>query len=115
MKQWQRELNVPLKSFQLERLAIEFLANWVNNQLDHFWYDWMVRDFLAYLISRANTFLYMPGTNEMVSLGNEWLSKAQSAYRQALQACDYERDNYEILAGEQWQAIFGLAIPVTTS
>jgi hypothetical protein len=36
MKQWQRENNVPLKSFQLERLAVELLSNWENNQRDHF-------------------------------------------------------------------------------
>ena len=60
MKQWQREQNVPLKSFQLERLSVEFLATWDNNQRDHFWYDWMVRDFFAYLIGRANTLVYMP-------------------------------------------------------
>ena len=28
MKQWQRERNVPLKSFQIERLAVEFLRFW---------------------------------------------------------------------------------------
>lgn len=68
MKQWQREQNVPLKSFQLERLSAEFLVTWDSNQRDHFWYDWMVRDFFAYLIRRANTFVYMPGTNESVWL-----------------------------------------------
>ena len=115
MKQWQRDNNVPLKSFQIERLAVEFLATWDNRQRDHFWYDWMVRDFLAYLCSRANTYIYMPGTNEMVWLGSEWLSRAQTAYGRALKACEYEDGNYEIHAGEQWQFIFGSAIPMRSS
>ena len=115
MKQWQREQNVPLKSFQLERLSVEFLATWGNNQRDHFWYDWMVRDFLAYLIGRANTFIYMPGTNEGVWLDNDWLFKAQTAYKRALTACEHEHDNYEILAGKEWQAIFGSPVPLRSS
>lgn len=79
MKRWQKERNVDLKSFQLERLAIEFLSIWPNSHHDIFWYDWMVRDFLAFLIGRANTFITMPGTGEQVWLGNNWLSKAQTA------------------------------------
>lgn len=112
LKQWQREQNVPLKSFQLERLAAEFLAGWLNNQRDHFWYDWMVRDFFAFLIGRANTYIFMPGTNELVWLGNDWLFKAQTAYRHSLSACEHEYNNQEVLAGQEWQAIFAAAIPL---
>jgi hypothetical protein len=115
MKQWQRENNVPLKSFQIERLAVEFMATWDHRQRDHFWYDWMVGDFLAYLHTRVNTFIYMPGTNEAVWLGSEWLSRAQTAYRCALKACEYKEGNYEILAGGEWQAIFGSAILLKSS
>jgi hypothetical protein len=111
MKQWQRECNVPLKSFQLERLAIEFLEKWPYSLHDAFWYDWMVRDFLAFLVGRVNTHIFMPGTVEAVWLGSEWLSRAQSALRNAVSACENEHDNYEALAGKDWQAIFGSPIP----
>jgi hypothetical protein len=115
LKQWQQERNVPLKSFQLERLAVEFLRVWPFSLHDVFWYDWMIRDFLAHLLSRANGFLFMPGTREVVSLGNEWLSRAQTAYRYACNACEYERDNYEALAGGEWQQLFGSTVPVLVS
>jgi Second Messenger Oligonucleotide or Dinucleotide Synthetase domain len=115
LKQWQRERNVPLKSFQLERLAVEFLRVWPFRHRDVFWYDWMVRDFLAYLISRANGYLFMPGTGECVALGNEWLSRAITAHSYARQACDYERENYEALAGYEWRQIFGEPVPVLVS
>jgi hypothetical protein len=45
-------------------------------------------------------------------LGNEWLSKAQAAYRRSLTACAYEHANNEIQAGQEWQTIFGSAIPL---
>lgn len=111
MKQWQREQDVPLKSFQIERLAVEFLHGWHANTRGLFWYDWMVRDFLGYLIGRADTFLVMPGTGEWVALGRDWLSRAQTAYRHAVTACIHEEANYETLAGDVWQEIFGTAVP----
>ena len=115
MKQWQREKNVPLKSFQLERLAVEFMNGWPYRQNSLFWYDWMVRDFFAYLIGLAYGCLYMPGTGERIALGADWLSRAQTAYSRAVNACDYERNNYETLAGKEWQEILGSAIPLKVS
>jgi Second Messenger Oligonucleotide or Dinucleotide Synthetase domain len=115
MKQWQRERNVPLKSFALERLAVEFLSIWPFSHHDLFWYDWMIRDFLGYLVGRVNGYLFMPGTGEIIALGSEWLSRAQTAYGYAVRACDYERANYQALAGDDWQQIFGSAVPVLVS
>lgn len=113
LKQWQRECNVPLKSFQIERLAISFLQNWSFSYNDVFWYDWMIRDFFAYLINQAKTNLVMPVTGEIVPLGSDWLSRAQTAYAKAVDACENERANYEYLAGEAWQGIFGTLIPMS--
>jgi hypothetical protein len=35
--------------------------------------------------------------------------------KRAIDACEYERDNYEALAGAEWQKILGAAVPVTVS
>jgi hypothetical protein len=110
VKCWQDNCNVPLKSFMIERLAEDFLLLWQFHQQGVFFYDWMVRDFFAYLISHANGYVVMPG-GEIVLLGAEWLSRAQTAYRNAVNACQNERDNYQWLAGEDWQKIFGSKIP----
>ena len=110
VKCWQDNCNVPLKSFMIERLAEDFLLLSQFHQQGVFFYDWMVRDFFAYLISHANGYLVMPG-GEIVLLGAEWLSRAQTAYRNAVNACRNERDNYQWLAGEDWQKIFGSKIP----
>jgi len=115
MKGWQRECNVPMKSFQLERLAVEFLQVWPYSYHDAFYYDWMVRDFLAYLINRANDHIIMPRTGEFVWLGSDWLTRAQTAHRHAVSACDNERDSREVSAGYEWQNIFGNAVPVFVS
>jgi hypothetical protein len=54
----------------------------------------------------------MPETSEVVPLGSDWLSRAETAYRHTVKACEYERDNYQALAGREWQNVFGGAVPV---
>lgn len=111
VKRWQDECNVPIKSFQLEILAQVFLRSWQYSKHDIFWYDWMIRDFFAFLIAHSNGNVIFPITGETSFLGNEWLSKAQTAHKNALDACEYERDNHDQLAGYAWQKIFGSAAP----
>lgn len=113
LKAWQDYCSVPIKSFQLEYVAADFLrqSDWRNK--DFFWFDWIVRDFFAYLYHRANGFAIMPGTLEEVFMGDAWQSRAASAYHRAVKACEHERDNLVEAAGEQWQKIFGSMIPKT--
>ena len=71
----------------------------------------MMRDFFAYLLSlTVGGWVAMPG-GEIIMLGADWVSRTQTAYRNAVSACENERNNYQWLAGEDWQKIFGAKIP----
>lgn len=111
MKCWQAYCNVPIKSFWIELVVIDFLNQWENAGKSKTYYDWMVRDFLSYLIGRKNTYVYAPGTGEAMSLGEAWLSRAESALSRAKKACEYEGNSSFSLAGDEWQKIFGADIP----
>lgn len=115
LKKWQIENQVAIKAFQLERLALDFLKGWPHNTRDRFWYDWMMRDFFLYMIGRANGLVQMPGTEEWISLGDDWRGAARTAYKNALAACAYEQANLEVPAGESWQEIVGSAAPARVS
>jgi hypothetical protein len=52
----------------------------------------------------------MPG-GEVIHLGSEWLSRAETAHRNAVSACEHEHGNYQYLAGAHWQKILGSKIP----
>ena len=110
-KAWQDHCNVPLKSFLIELVTADFLpqCSWRLN--DYFYYDWIMRDFFVFLYHKANTNVYVPGTYEQIFLGDSWRSRAETAYRRALKACEYEHDDMIIHAGEEWQKIFGVQIP----
>jgi len=112
-KAWQETCSVPIKSFQLELIAAEFLAQSPWRIYDFFWFDWISRDFFLFLYWKANTWITVPGSSEVIYLGNDWQSRAASAYWRAVKACDFERDNQIAQAGDEWQKIFGQQIPRT--
>jgi len=112
MKKWQGVCNVPLKSFCIELLAIDFLSTWEYRGRTTVYYDWMVRDFFKYLIGKAYSYVFVPGTSESIYLGDAWKSRAESAYNRAKIACEHESENRPYSAGEEWQKIFGTYIPV---
>lgn len=112
LKAWQDYCSVDIKSFQLELVAIDFLAQSPWRYRDFFWFDWITRDFFAYLYRRANTFVFVPGTLEPIFLGDEWQSRTESAYWRAEKACRNEEHNLVAVAGEEWQKIFGNQIPM---
>jgi hypothetical protein len=114
LKQWQRHCDVPIKSFHLEALAKGVLPRINYGGADEFWFDWIVRDALAHLTRCASGTFIMPGTGEVISVGDEWMSQAVSAYDRAVKACVYEYNNQEYLAGIEWQKIFGSMIPLAT-
>lgn len=111
MKKWADNCSVPIKSVVLERLTIEFLRHYHYASHSFSFYDWMVRDFLAFLLRQKNTTIYMPGINENIFIGDIWLSKATTAYDRSVAACEYESSQNEKLAIEKWQAIFGFTYP----
>ena len=113
LKAWQAWCSVPIKSFHLELLASEFIVQSPWRLHDWFFFDWIMRDFFAFLYYRANGRVFVPGTFEAIPLGNAWQSRALSAYQRAVRACDFERDNRVADAGDEWQKIFGTDIPRT--
>ena len=111
LKSWQAFCSVPIKSFQLELVAAEFLAQSPWRLNDYFWFDWIIRDFFFYLYHQANNRISIPGIPELSFLGNDWQSRVVTAWSHAIKACDYEQANYVEAAGEEWQKIFGQDIP----
>jgi len=107
LKAWKRTCNVPLKSIAVEIAACSFVRQWPHNQQSIFWYDWMVRDFFAFLWQYRNGTAQIPGIQETISLGEQWVSRCESAYSRAVKACEYEHQDFGVLAEDEWKKIFG--------
>ncbi len=107
LKPWKRECSVEIKSISLEVLVCGFLEQWPHKDQTIYYYDWMVRDFFEFMLRYENGWTRVPGTDEIIQLGDAWASKCRSAYSRAFKACEYERADYERLAAAEWQKIFG--------
>lgn len=105
-KAWRNYCSVPLKSFAIEILATQFLSTWEHYDKTSVYYDWMVRDFLKFLVSKAGSYVFAPGIFETIHLGEDWKSRAETALARAEKACGYETSN-ELLASAEWKKIFG--------
>jgi len=71
----------------------------------------MIRDFLDFLIQKSGSYVYAPGTFEVMNIGSVWKSKAETAKQRANNACSHETAQAWGLAGDEWQKIFGTDIP----
>ena len=111
VKTWQSHCSVPLKSFYIELVMSEFIqaSEWRRNS--YYYYDWLLRDFFDYLLSRRNGYLIVPGTHDVINLGSDWVSRCETAHARAVRACEHEYFDNIDSAGEEWQKIFGAKIP----
>lgn len=107
IKLWKRERNVSIKSFIIELLVAEFMSTYSNATYSYLWYDYFVRDFFRFLTTQAWRRFAVPGTNDFVDIGADWLTKAETALQAALRACNWEYHDYDVTAGQEWQTIFG--------
>jgi len=112
MKAWKYHCSVPIKSFALEILVAEFITEYQFRDQDYFYYDWFVRDFLEFLLNKRNSLVWAPSSADLYNVGDEWVSRAQTAYDRAKKACDFEREDMVVSAGDEWQKIFGPRIPL---
>ena len=108
LKAWKRECNVEIRSVCLEVLATVFVNQWEFRDKTIFYYDWMVRDFFAFMLGHGVGGWAKPaGINEQIPFGEYWQTKANSAYGRALKACDYEYKDEGFEASSEWQKVFG--------
>lgn len=112
MKCWQAYRDVPLGSFAIELLAVEFLGSWVRAGGATSFYDWMIRDFLAFLVSQAGRTLVVPGAERTLDVGTSWLTPARTAHTHAIKACECESEGLNADAWWEWEKIFGERVPL---
>src|SRR5207253_1346407 len=93
-KAWRRYRGAQIKSFILELVSVEFVRQWSYNTSGGTYtgvayYDFMMRDFLPFLLGKKNTYLLTPGTYDLVATGSAWEAQARFAASAAARATQY--------------------------
>ncbi|OBJ08635.1 hypothetical protein A5624_19925 [Mycobacterium sp. 1482292.6] len=105
MKVWRRHTGALMKSIVLEMMATAFMSGWDRSQTSYTYDDWLVRDFLKYMVDHYTTTYYTPGTGKAIDTGVGWYVDATNSAEAAANACLHLAD--DLLYRYYWREVFG--------
>ncbi|MGU3192130.1 SMODS domain-containing nucleotidyltransferase [Vibrio cholerae] len=110
---WKDKWDVPIGGLLIDTLAYNFLKQWEHKDKSFTYYDWMTRDFFAYLKDQDpdKNYWLAPGSSQYVWRKGKFEYKALRCYNIAVEALDYERDNMDASANLKWREIYGTKFP----
>lgn len=106
---WKDNCLVSMGGILIDTLAYDFLEGWGHKDKSFTYYDWMVRDFFAFLknCSEDQNYWLAPGSSKKVYREGKFEYKALLAYNIACRAVEYESKEQQYSANEKWREIFG--------
>ena len=110
---WKNKWDVPIGGLLIDTLAYNFLKQWEYRDKSFIYYDWMTRDFFAYLKSQNSDKQYWlaPGSSQYVWRKGTFEYKALCCYNISLEALKYESNNMPYTANQKWREIYGNKFP----
>jgi SMODS domain-containing protein len=122
-KAWKSYKNVEINSIAIEIVVCDYFLNhpylhrWLieigRNKSPLWWHDWFVADCFKHLNGFSHASI--PGTGEIIPIGNCWITKASTANEIGGKACEYEKNDSLYSAENQWRQIFGSKFPQTST
>ena len=108
---WKDTWNVPIGGLLIDTLAYNFLKNYQYKNNSTVYFDYMSRDFFAYLKDRSATQQYWlaVGSNQQVYTKGNFQYKALRCYNISLEAI--EKEKFEFTAKSKWREIYGTKFP----
>ena len=116
MRAWKDKMNVPIGGLLIDTLAYQFIGSWEYRDESYLYYDYMCRDFFAFMAGQDRTQPYWkaPGSGQRVYASNrQFQYKAKRAYNLACEAIEYETATPKQVwsAKRKWRDIFGTLFP----
>jgi hypothetical protein len=114
MRCWKNQNNVNIKGILIDVLAYRFLSNWENKDKSYTYYDWMSRDFFAYLkeIDTSQNSWQVMGSNRYIYNYENFQWQATVAYNKSIEAIKKESDGYPYSSKSLWREIYGTKFPI---
>ena len=116
MRAWKAKMTAPIGGLLIDTLAYQFIGSWEYRHKSYFYYDYMCRDFFAFMADQGRTQEYWkaPGSGQWVyPRKGQFQYKAKRAYKLACEAIQHETaDPKQIWSAKQkWRDIFGTSFP----
>lgn len=106
---WKQNNDVDISGILIDVLAYNFINNWLYKDKSFLYYDYMTRDFLDYVRQEEESQYKwkVMGSGRYIYCHGNFQNKADKAYRQALEAIEYEEKQQEYSANLKWREIYG--------
>lgn len=113
IRAWKYYCSVPIKGLLIDTLAYRFLTNWTHKNESYLYYDWMSRDFFAYLKNQEKdkSIWYAIGSGQLIYNPDNFRYKSTIAYNKSLEAIKLEGENKEWSSKQKWREIYGFRFP----
>ncbi len=113
MRAWKYYCSVPINGLLIDTLAYRFLCDWAHRKDSYLYYDWMTRDFFAYLKNQSDTqtVWYAVGSGQAINNPDNFRYKATLAYNITNEAIAFLGDSKESSAKQKWKEIYGARFP----
>ena len=115
MRAWKSKWSVPIGGLLIDTLAYQFIRDWKYRDKSYYYYDYMCRDFFAYMADQDRTQSYWraPGSLQYVYRKGPFESKATRCYNLSLEAIAHETASpkREWSAKQKWREVFGTSFP----
>lgn len=116
MRAWKAKWSVPMSGLLIDTLAYQFIGSWEHRDKSYLYYDYMCRDFFAFLASqdKDKAWWKAPGSGQWVHSGKDQFQyKAKRCYNLSLEAIEHETADpkREWSAKQKWREILGTSFP----
>lgn len=110
---WRDKNDVNISGMLIDTLAYQFIGDWAYKENSYVYYDWMTRDFFAFLgnQSRVQTYWNAPGSGARV-YGGGFQYKARQAEQKTNEAIEYLKHAHEYTAKLRYRDIYGNQFPL---
>lgn len=113
VRSWKDYNNVSIKGVTIDILVHRFLRDYQYKSNSSVYYDYMTRDFFAYLMNIPTTqssYLVM-GSNRYITDNGYFQYKAKQAYNLALEAIVADQNKYYWTRNDKFRSIYGTRFP----
>ncbi len=110
---WKGTNAVPMGGLLIDTLAYRFICNWQYRDQGKVYYDWMCRDFFAFLANenRNKAYWHALGSNQLIHRKGSFEYKAKLAYHKSVEAIKAQNQKHWYTAKSKWREIYGSAFP----
>jgi hypothetical protein len=104
MKVWRRTCDATIKSLVIELMAAEFMRNCDRSRTGYVYDDWLVRDFLGFMVANYYSTYKLP-SGKSIDTGYGWFERAKQSHSDAVAACSSDAWTSEYVT--HWRKVLG--------